>query len=104
MNEFQYEELERYHSEQAAENYLRSLMPDQDDVILLATAADLLDLEDVGILTDRKGLERFSMLLLHDDGRLTIFAEKLKGEILNFENSLEQRDRSFEASDRHQPH
>ena len=101
MNASQYEALERYHSEQAAENYLRGLMPDQDEVILLAKASDLLDREDVGVFTDRKGLERFSMLLLCDDDRLEMFALKLKGELLAFENTLEQRDQPF---DRPQPH
>ncbi|MDO8728571.1 MAG: hypothetical protein Q7K26_01620 [bacterium] len=92
MNEIQYEDLERYHSEQAAENYFRQRLPDEDECILLSKASELLDQEDIGIRTDRKGLERFSLFLLSEDNRLEHFVQKLKNEVLVFENALVQRD------------
>lgn len=101
MTENQYEDLERYHSEQAAENYFRHRLPDEDECILLSKASELLDQEDMGVRTDRQGLERFSLLLLSEDDRLERFVQKLKNEVLVFEDALVQRD---ELTQNNRPH
>jgi hypothetical protein len=101
MTETQYEDLERYRSEQAAENYFLRRLPEEDEYILLSKASELLDQEDFGVRTDRQGLERFSLLLLSEDDRLERFVQKLKNEVLVFEDALFERD---ELIKNNQPH
>lgn len=91
MDAYQYEEAERFRSEEAARNFLLREFPDEDERILLSKASDVLDEQYPWWVPERKGLERFSLLLLQDDS-LAGFVEKVRLGVFEFEGRLLDRD------------
>lgn len=91
MNELQFEELERWHSEDAARSYFTNALPGEDECIVLCKASEALDAAYPGWFPDRKGLERFSLLLVAGDDLMRCVRE-VQRLVTDFEDALFERD------------
>ena len=92
MDSLQYEARECAYSEDAARVYLATSLPEEDECILLCKASEVLDEFERDAAPERRGLERFSLLLLRDDA-LAGFLDKVRSAVTEFEDKLFERDR-----------
>ena len=90
MDANQYEAAERMRSEEAAINHLRTELAGEDECIVVCKAAEVLDSYCPAWVPDRRGLERFSLVLI--DGTLESFVDMVRQEVLSFEDVLFERD------------